>query len=129
MIAVITIAGYSYYDYHISAMPTVVSTYQPGDIFERSGKDSFEMHGIEWRIFYANQNKGYIVSENLVSKFNCDKKVSNIYLHQENIGVCMNKAQNAYSSSLTNEIMGQIIEEINNPINLSTLRLMNLPEY
>ena len=116
------IASYSYYNYQMYAMPAVVSNYQPGDILERNEQNSFKMHGIIWKIFYTDQNKGYIASEDIVDKFSCPNRRSETYIGTQYISTCMSIAQNSYASTATNDPMGEMIEHLNTAANLSDLR-------
>ena len=46
-------AGYVFYNFSIQAAPATSVYYSVGDTFERTGKTSFEMGGMNWKIFYT----------------------------------------------------------------------------
>ena len=93
--------GYAFYNVSLQASPVNEVYYGVGDTFERTNKNSFEMGGINWQIFYtdANTHKGYIAGENLVSKHHCPNIGGGIYVRQPDIETCLAIGNQAYQTS------------------------------
>ncbi len=124
--------GYAFYSREMKAAPVNTQFYQPGDAFERSNKNSFEMNGMTWKIFYTDvsSGKGYIASENIVPKYNCPNSQKDGTLIAETyVDDCLKKAQGVYSSTSTSDEIGEMVKRSNGNINLSTLRLLTISEY
>ena len=122
--------GYAYYSREMKAASVSTQYYRPGDVFERSNKNSFEMKGVEWKIIYTDNasGKGYIASENLGTKYSCNYNLAG-EIYESEMQPCMTKVQGVYGSANTTEANGKFIEGMNTGTNLSILRLMTLPEY
>ena len=120
--------GYAFYNVSLQASPVNEVYYGVGDTFERTNKNSFEMGGINWQIFYtdANTHKGYIAGENLVSKFNCPNRVAGSSVYQSDIETCIYIGNEAYQTSSADDNFAEFIKTYQQ---FGNLRLMSLKEY
>lgn len=120
--------GYAFYNVSLQASPVNEVYYGVGDTFERTNKNSFEMGGINWQIFYtdASTHKGYIAGENLVSKHHCPNIVGGIYVQQPDIETCLAIGNQAYQTSGADDDFAEFIKTYQQ---FGNLRLMTLSEY
>ncbi len=120
--------GYAFYNVSLQASPVNEVYYGVGDTFERTNKNSFEMGGINWQIFYtdASTHKGYIAGENLVSKHHCPNIEGGIYVRQPNIETCLAIGNQAYQTSGADDDFAEFIKTYQQ---FGNLRLMTLNEY
>ncbi len=103
------IALYVYRNTSIFAAPAQIDYYNVGDVFERTGKNTFEMGGLDWTIAHADLSNGkaLILSENLVPLAGC----GSTYITQSSVSTCFAKANSMYLNNANVDDTGKLIEK------------------
>ena len=106
LITILSISSiaYGFYNLNLLAAPVSDSYYGPGDVFERTNKNTFTMGGLEWSIIYADTStgKGYILGQ-VVSRG----------IHSSAIPATLQAAQSNYDASTNDDAIGKTVRANN----------------